>query len=290
MSENDALQLIQAKLGEAAEMQLPKRLWYCRPWPEVPEGGFILPVPRLDIILSGRKRVTLAIGGGVTELLLEPGDAYFAPPGTWELHHWDSLSEMLCIVGRREYLRISYYRQNDPIVRPEAIYHHTGRRCSEPVRMLFHLLNRNDQTAAVTGGETATLHLARALTVMARYECRVETLSEESGAARLFEQIGTWLENHFQQPLSREEVAAKFNVSPAYVSRVFRKMTGDGFHDYLTRVRIDFARFLLLESDLPIYRVSEQCGFLNHVHFVRRFREIEGISPGRYRRRNVDSD
>lgn len=46
---------------------------------------------------------------------------------------------------------------------------------------------------------------------------------------------------------------------------------------------MDYARELLERTDLLIYQVADQAGFQNYVHFVRRFREFNGVSPGKYR-------
>jgi len=282
MNEADTQGIILEKLRQAGDQILPGRLYFCRSGPEVPAGGGIVPTARLDLILSGRKRVTLPLTTGVEKLELEPGDAYFAPPGVWELHGWDTRSEMLCIVPRREYLRVSWYGQTDPDQRPDAIYHHTGRLCSEAVNQVVQLL-QNPEVVADPGG--AALHLARAAVRLALQDCSRESVPLNGRAARHFAQISTWLENHFQENIGREETASHFAMTPAYLSRIFRQLTGKGFHAYLTRLRLDFARFLLLHTEHPVYLVSSQCGFQNGVHFVRRFREIEGVAPGQFRQR-----
>ena len=275
-------QTILAKLREAGARELPRRLVFCTPNPEVPAGGYILPVSRLDIVLSGRKRVTLPLTTGIAELVMEPGDSYFAPTGAWERHAWDTKSEMLCIVPRKDYLRVSYYGQRKVSHQPSAIYHHTGRRCSEPVAQVVQLLNRGD---VANGDGDAALHLARALVGLCFHDCVLEPPRVGGKGAQRFEQVRYWLENHFQDNIGREQTAAQFEMTPAYLSRIFRQVTGKGFHDYLTRLRLDFARSLLTETELPVYLVSAQSGFCNPVHFVRRFRELEGLPPGQFRLR-----
>lgn len=281
MNESEMQQLILLKLREAGERGLPSRLLYCTPNAEVPPGGYILPVSRLNIVLAGRKRVSLPLPRGPAELVLERGDAYFAPPGAWERHAWDTQTEMLCIVPRKDYLRVSYYDQRDAARVPSAIYHHTGRRCSEPVVQIIHLLNQSYET----DGGIAGVHLARALVGFSLHDCALEPPRVGGKVAQHFEHIRHWLENHFQDNIGRDQTAEQFGITPAYLSRIFRQVTGKGFHDYLTRLRLDFARSLLVDTELPVYLVSTQSGFLNSVHFVRRFRELEGVPPGQFRQR-----
>ena len=280
MNEDVMQKAILEKLRKAAEQGFPKRLYYCHPKPEIPEGATILPAARLNIILSGSKRVKLPLKNGIEEIELKPGDAYFAPPGTWELHFWDTASEMLCIVPRQEYLRVSYYDQLTADERPEAFYHHTGRLCSEPINQVVRLLQSSENAEDPSG---AALDLARALVRFACQDCARPSLPEGNRAARHFAQISTWLENHFQEAIGREETARQFSITPTYLSHIFRKITGQSFHSFLTRLRIDFARYLLLHTELPVYLIGSQSGFGNYVHFVRRFRQIHGASPGRFR-------
>lgn len=271
---------ILAKLQEAGEQGFPRRLYYGRPSAEIPEAATIFPSARLDILLSGHKRATLPLQTGVQELELEPGDAWFSPPGTWELHLGGIPSETLCIVPRQEYLRVSLIHQPAAGECREAAYHHTGKPLSEPVSQVVCLLQRPEN--AGDSGEAA-LHLARALVRFACQDCACPPLLDGSRAARHFAQIGTWLENHFQEAVGREETARQFGITPTHLSHIFREITGQGFHAFLTRLRIDFARFLLMHTELPVHRIGSQCGFGNNVHFVRKFRQIHGAAPGKFR-------
>ncbi|OGV64060.1 MAG: hypothetical protein A3K19_05915 [Lentisphaerae bacterium RIFOXYB12_FULL_65_16] len=56
-------------------------------------------------------------------------------------------------------------------------------------------------------------------------------------------------------------------------------MTGLGFHQYLTKLRLDHAKHLLRETSLTAKQIAGQSGFQNAVHFTRRCRELNGIPP-----------
>jgi len=282
MNESEAQSLIVSKLEEAARRGIPERLFHCGLGPSVPPEGYLLPVLRLDMILSGTIHAAIPLAEGARELKLRSGDAYLAPPGSWERHYWDGVGEMLCIVPCDGYLRVSYYNQTDSAVRPVAAYHHTGRPPSKDFDDLKSLLLR-------PLGAGAQVHLSRALVHFAAADCRLEPDPFASSAAKLRDDVLKWLENHYHEPIGREEAAETFGVSPAYLSRVFKSVGGRGFLEALTSIRLDAACFLLEETSLPVNRVAGQCGFRNHVHFVRRFRELKGLSPGAYRRRKESS-
>jgi AraC-like DNA-binding protein len=98
------------------------------------------------------------------------------------------------------------------------------------------------------------------------------------------EQICAYLTAHYTQKLSLTEVAAQFYLSPYYLSRLFRRVTGQSIVDYINARRIEAARQLLEHSDLSINAVAEQTGFSTAAHFRRVFRDVLGEGPQQYRK------
>ena len=98
------------------------------------------------------------------------------------------------------------------------------------------------------------------------------------------EQVCAYLAVNYQQKFSLSEVAAKFYLSPYYLSRVFRRVTGQSIVDYLNARRIEAAQKLLETTNLSISAVAEQTGFASAAHFRRVFRETMNISPLQYRK------
>ena len=280
MDAAESQSVIVSKLREALDGGIPSRLLHCRPDPYAPPGGSVLPVSRLDMILSGRRRVELNLADGPSELLLKAGDAYMAPPGAWERHSWDTVGEMLCIVPQKRFLRVSYYDQRDKAKRPDAIYHHTMRLCPPSLLSVVSLLERPE---ICEGVPEAGLSLSRALIALALEECSLPSAPSVGRGAVLFERIRDWLDDHFQDDVSIDSVAERFGVGSDYVSKLFRRHSGEGLHVYLTSVRMELARYLLASTEMDLKRIAAQCGFKGQVHFTRRFRELNGIPPLRYR-------
>ncbi|MCK4515119.1 MAG: helix-turn-helix domain-containing protein, partial [Spirochaetaceae bacterium] len=92
-----------------------------------------------------------------------------------------------------------------------------------------------------------------------------------------------FLKVHYQKPITLNQIAAVACVSPSYFCKLFKKVTGHSFTDYLRRMRVDSAKDLLLNSDLSISRVGEQVGLENHSYFDRTFRQLTGLSPTEFR-------
>ena len=79
--------------------------------------------------------------------------------------------------------------------------------------------------------------------------------------------------------------AEKFNITPAYFSRLFHKSVGVPFKQYLTAVRLEYAKQLLAENVLPIIDVGYECGFNTPSQFYRAFKKESGMTPSEYRKK-----
>ena len=99
------------------------------------------------------------------------------------------------------------------------------------------------------------------------------------------EQVCAYLAANYRQKFSLTEVAARFYLSPYYLSRLFRRVTGQSIVDYLNNRRIESAQKLLETTELSISAIAEQTGFASAAHFRRVFREVTDISPLQYRKK-----
>ena len=98
------------------------------------------------------------------------------------------------------------------------------------------------------------------------------------------EKICAYLMANYNQKLNLSSVAAQFYLSPYYLSRLFRRVTGQSIVDFINVRRIEAARRLLESTDLGINDVAEETGFSTTAHFRRVFHEQVGVSPMQYRK------
>ncbi len=92
-----------------------------------------------------------------------------------------------------------------------------------------------------------------------------------------------FIEEHQTEEISLADVASAVNTSTFYFCKMFKKATGLNFTDYLSRIRVEKAKNLLLNPNLRISEVAFAAGFQSLSHFNRVFRRIAGESPTRYR-------
>lgn len=97
-------------------------------------------------------------------------------------------------------------------------------------------------------------------------------------------EIVRYINDHYAQHQSLKIVAAKFNISPYYLSRIFNKATGFSFVEYLNSIRVKEAQKLLKETSLTITEIAEKVGYESLTHFGRVFKSITGLSPMKYRK------
>jgi len=89
---------------------------------------------------------------------------------------------------------------------------------------------------------------------------------------------------HYQESLPVEQLAALVHQSPFHFSRMFKRATAVSPHWFVTMVRIEKARELLVETSLSCRDVGAASGFATHAHFTGVFKSWVGISPQRFRR------
>jgi two-component system response regulator YesN len=92
-----------------------------------------------------------------------------------------------------------------------------------------------------------------------------------------------YIEQHYHDELSLQEVATKFFVSREYVSRRFKQEYGINFTDYIGKYRIEKAKLLMQNQYLKLSQIAEMVGFHDVKYFSKVFKKQEGLSPKEYR-------
>lgn len=102
----------------------------------------------------------------------------------------------------------------------------------------------------------------------------------------LIQKAAKYIYSNYDKNLTLVDVAEQFGMSSSYFSKKFKAITGFGFKEYLTSIRIKEACEMLSNSHKSITDVAISCGFNDSNYFGDAFRKIKGQSPSRYRRNN----
>ena len=98
------------------------------------------------------------------------------------------------------------------------------------------------------------------------------------------ERAKLYLQDHFTEDISLQEVASHCNVSPFHFGRTFKKFTNYSPHQYLLTIRLKHAELLLRNTTRPILDICFLSGFNSLEHFVTMFKQRYHVSPTQYRR------
>jgi AraC-like DNA-binding protein len=92
-----------------------------------------------------------------------------------------------------------------------------------------------------------------------------------------------YMHDNCGRDLGLPEISQAAYLSEFHFARLFKKLTGMTPHSYLASMRIERARHLLAESDLPITDVGARVGYSSQSHFTKVFREATGMTPRAFR-------
>ncbi len=94
------------------------------------------------------------------------------------------------------------------------------------------------------------------------------------------------IEKNYMNGISLESLAVRGNVSPAHLSRVFKKITGLNLSEYIITKKIVKAKELLLRSEKKVVEIANECGFESMPYFHRTFKKFTGHTPAQYRKQH----
>ncbi|HML45479.1 MAG TPA: AraC family transcriptional regulator [Clostridia bacterium] len=117
-----------------------------------------------------------------------------------------------------------------------------------------------------------------------RETCERVQREEKQQKKDLQASILQYVSEHFhEQEMSLEYLGSVFQLSESYLTRFFRKRTGQSFLQYISELRMDKVKRLLAETELPIKDIVTQAGYVDVANFTRKFRQQEGCTPGNWR-------
>jgi two-component system response regulator YesN len=91
---------------------------------------------------------------------------------------------------------------------------------------------------------------------------------------------------HYNEPVTLNEIAKAAHLSVSRLSHIFKEQVGITIVDYLTNVRIEHAKALLISTNKNCTEICFESGYNNQSYFTRTFKEIAGITPKQFREMN----
>lgn len=126
-------------------------------------------------------------------------------------------------------------------------------------------------------------HLVACLQQFQQQQIQEALEREENKAIRPIRIAKEYIQQHYAEPMTLEDVCAATGFSVSYFSTMFKKETGEGFSKYLTGVRIEQSKMLLQETDLSVTEICHRVGYSDLKHFKSTFKKMTNLNPGQYR-------
>ncbi len=110
--------------------------------------------------------------------------------------------------------------------------------------------------------------------------------SVKKTVAEIVDEVSKYIRFHLSETLTVEEIAGQIYLNPDYLTRIFRKETGEPLIKFIIRERMYMAAKLLTDTQLSVNSIALEVGYSDYSHFTKMFKQIYGITPTVYRQKH----
>lgn len=225
----------------------------------------------IEIILSGR--IISFING--EKLVLEHGDAMCLLPS--DVHN-------IIVEKKAEIFNMSFCANEENMECIDRIFYHNNEKkfhiCEKDLDIICDVLRKiiDEQPIQTKIENKFTDKLfGAALYLVIR---NVGYTSASTGEVQLAKSI-RYIQEHFTEDISLENVAENVNLSSQYFSNFFHKKTGVTYKQYLENIRVAYAQSLMNATDISCTEACYEAGFGSYSAFLRAFKRVTGKSPNK---------
>ena len=228
----------------------------------------------LEIVLGGSGEQNL--NGSIYPLT--PGTSYFITPIDFHA---------VTPKGHLDILNVAFA---ESLISPQLQSHFLNRRedlifsSPEEADSMAMLIARLEQECNRLDGfaDTARKNLLELLMFPIARSMKSDTDLQRPSSNRVQDSM-RYLFRHFREDVTLAEVAEKSGYTPNYFSHLFHDSCGIRFVDFLARLRLNYARTMLLTTNQSVSQIAQSSGFSSSSNFFRAFRKDTGLSPLEYR-------
>lgn len=108
--------------------------------------------------------------------------------------------------------------------------------------------------------------------------------SKEQSETRPIRNVKKYIQEHYNEPIKLEDVSSLTGFNPNYFSGMFKKQVGMNFSEYLTHVRLEKAKQLLIQGEMPAMDIAVLIGYGDAKYFYKMFKKSTGLTPMEFSR------
>ncbi|WP_165822683.1 helix-turn-helix domain-containing protein [Paenibacillus montanisoli] len=121
--------------------------------------------------------------------------------------------------------------------------------------------------------------------ILSRIYRRIESVRSQRNVFSIVQEVKSYVERNYADPsLSLVQLSDQYEIGATQLSRLFKEEVGEKLVDYLTKVRMEQAKRLLLETKKPVQDIALDVGYTHSFSFIRSFKKYVGRTPGEYRK------
>lgn len=168
---------------------------------------------------------------------------------------------------------------------PQMLYLYRNPNISQDVEKLFLMIEEEYHNSDIMHEEILSCYTHMLFFLLAR---NMKTKEEIYSAYDYLDHAIDYLQKNFASDISLTELANMYSVTPVHFSRMFKKVTGFGFCEYLNILRLQKAESLMYQSPkTSITEIASKCGFADSNYFSVKFKKMYGLPPKSFIKRKV---
>ncbi len=279
-----ARETIAGELDRFLRISRLRRLYMADSSVPPPALAYITNFPRLSLPLDGSHAMELPVGGRIVRVAPARGQAVFVPGHAWNRPDWTAPVKVITFLFGAKQTGISLvthpggHESNAAAMKISVASAHEALS-----RSLLQGLTEAPRDVRAAGMARS---LAESLLHCALRLLRAPADSGSRKALRTYESLCLYVQENFQEEMTRESVACHFGIAPSHVSRLFRREGLLRFNDYVNLVRMNRAKFILSNYPIPLKEVAASCGYGDAAYFCRVFKRFAKITPGEWQARS----
>jgi len=208
----------------------------------------------------------------------QPGDAGMHPRDHANETRWHTGSSAIIILLECNFTERLFEEAEAPLL-PQR-----GVEDNELARIAGQLLNEVRAPGMSSAVRVDTLMLALSTQLVTKYSSRKRKLYAPKGrlSARQLTTIADYCHSDLQTDLGLNELARQVHLSPFHFSRLFTRTLGTTPYQYILKIKVEKAKYLLTHSNRSLTEIAFELGFADGAHFSNTFKKFTGIPPSSF--------
>ncbi|MDM9379245.1 AraC family transcriptional regulator [Chlorogloeopsis sp. ULAP01] len=252
--------------------------YHCQPPHETPnhiDAAHEINIP----IFKHPQQIECAIDGHHYNKCISSGEIAIVPAKVFHSLSWNLEIECITLSVEPALIALTAYESIDPdrveitpqFAKADPLVYQIG--------LALKSVLETDKTGSRLYAESAATMLA--VHLLRHYSAKQHCIQEYAAGLPKYKlrQAVEYINEHLAEDLSLDAIASQVGMSRYYFAHLFKQSMGVSVHQYVIRQRVEYAKQLLLHSNLNVTEVAFQAGFANPSHLSHHFKRLVGVTP-----------